>query len=162
MKTLALVRHAKSSWDHPGLDDHDRTLNERGLRDAPVMAARLAASGLRPGALLSSTAVRARTTAAVFGEALGVPPVLDDRLYGAAPGTLLRVVAERADDAVLVVAHNPGLTALAQHFSGFLAGADAISHMPTCAVAVFTFDVPTWDDVAGAVPASWSFDAPRD
>ena len=76
MTTLVLVRHAKSDWGSPSLDDNDRPLNARGMRDAPAQARRLAAaleaSDVRLDVLLSSTALRARTTAAFFGAALGL------------------------------------------------------------------------------------------
>jgi phosphohistidine phosphatase len=160
MKTLALVRHAKSSWDHADLDDHDRPLNDRGRTDAPRMAARLAATDFVPAVILSSTAVRAASTAQAFADALGVPVEHDARLYGVAPAELLRIVDERDVDSILVVAHDPGLSSLAQHFSGFPDG-DAIPHMPTCAVAVFDFDVDAWADVRDARPVHWSYDIPR-
>jgi len=72
-KELLLVRHAKSSWDDPSLDDHDRPLNERGLRNAPEMGKRLQGSGIRPGVWISSTALRAITTAEVMAEQIGFP-----------------------------------------------------------------------------------------
>jgi phosphohistidine phosphatase len=97
MKTLVLVRHAKSAWDSPGLDDHERPLAERGLRDAPEMGRRLAERGLVPDVIRSSTAVRARTTAKLMAQALGVGAdrvQLDERLYGAMPEEILTVVGE--------------------------------------------------------------------
>jgi phosphohistidine phosphatase len=101
----------------PALDDHDRPLNARGLRDAPVLARRLAVSGVRPQALLSSTALRARTTAAFFGEALGLEPELDPELYGAPASRILAAAAARGVDRVAVVAHDPGMTVLAERLS---------------------------------------------
>ena len=83
MTTLVLVRHAKSDWGSPSQDDHERPLNARGMRDAPASAERLAATGIRLDAVLSSTAVRARTA-------------------------LLAAAAGRGVDAVMVVAHDPG------------------------------------------------------
>jgi len=153
---LVLVRHAKSDWGDPALEDHDRPLNERGLRDAPAMAARLAATGFRPDAILSSTALRARTTAAAFGDALGVRPQPVERLYGAPAATLLAEAARAGGSAVLVVAHDPGMTVLAEQLSG-----GGIGHMPTCAVAAFTWDEDDWDVATALAPASWSFDTPR-
>lgn len=156
MKTLALVRHAKSDWGDPGLADHDRPLNERGIADAPRMAERLAASGFAPDVLLSSTAVRARTTAEAFGRRLQTAVSLRDQLYGAAPAEILREVAAQPQaDTVLVVAHDPGLSILAGTF------APAIGHMPTCAVAVFRWDVDDWVYIDALPPQDWSFDTPR-
>ena len=151
MNALTLVRHAKSDWGTPTRADHERPLNARGLRDAPVLAARQADRGLRVDVLLSSTAVRARTTAEFFAAALGVPVALDRRLYGADPETLLQVAHESGSGRVLVVAHNPGLSVLASELSG-----GGISTMPTCAVATFEWDA----DAAGAAPSRWRFDAP--
>jgi len=156
MIRLALVRHAKSDWGDPGLSDHDRPLNDRGMRDAPVMAARLAASGFRPDVILSSTALRARTTAEAFAAELGVAVSLDPELYGAPSGTLLAAAAETGATAVLVVAHDPGMTVLAGRLSG-----DGIGHMPTCAVATFAWQEDDWDVATALDPDDWTFDTPR-
>lgn len=155
MVTLALVRHAKSDWGDPDLADHDRPLNARGLRDAPIMAQRIAAAGFRPDVIVSSTAVRARTTAEAFGAALGVAVDLDEELYGAPAETILARAARTGADAVMVVAHDPGMSALAGRLSD-----GEIARMPTCAVAVFTWD-DDWDVATAVDPASFTFDAPR-
>ncbi len=156
MIRLALVRHAKSDWGDPGLDDHDRPLNDRGVRDAPRMARRLAESGFVPEVILSSTALRARTTADVFGAELGVAVSLDPDLYGAPAGTLLEAAATAGASSVIVVAHDPGMSVLAGRLSG-----DAIAHMPTCAVATFTWAQDDWAVATALDPDDWTFDAPR-
>lgn len=155
MTTLVLVRHAKSDWGSPALDDHDRPLNARGLRDAPVLARRLAVSGVRPQALLSSTALRARTTAAFFGEALGLEPELDPELYGAPASRILAAAVARGVDRVAVVAHDPGMTVLAERLSR-----GGIGHMTTCAVATFVWTSDDWDVAEAIDPDSWTFDSP--
>lgn len=155
MTTLILARHAKSDWGNPGLDDHDRPLNDRGRRDAPVLAERLAARGLGIQALLSSTALRARETAGFFGAALELEPELDPNLYGAPARTLLGAASARGLDAVMVVAHDPGMTVLAERLSG-----GAIAHMPTCAVAIFQWNDSGWDLPGSVDPDAWDFDAP--
>jgi len=155
MTSLVLVRHAKSDWGDPSLDDHDRPLNHRGLKDAPVMAQRLADSGFAIEAILSSTALRARTTAAYFGRALGLDVRLDERLYGAPASALLEAAVDSGASAVMVVAHDPGMSVLAGRLSG------EIEHMPTCAVATFTWDADDWDAATSLEPTSWSFAAPR-
>jgi phosphohistidine phosphatase len=160
MKTLVLVRHAKSSWDHPELDDHDRPLNTRGQRDAPEMGRRLRERGFVPDAVRSSTAVRARTTAAAIVDALGLGAdavVLDERLYGSSPATILGVVGELDDalETAMVVAHDPGLSDLAFELSG------TIEHMPTCAVAEFRFRVASWSQLGDAEPVETRFDTPH-
>lgn len=159
MTTLVLIRHAKSDWGSPSLDDHDRPLNARGMHDAPVLAERLAAalaaSETRIDALLSSTALRARTTAAFFGAALGIEPELDPELYGGPASKLLAAAAARGVDSVVVVAHDPGMTVLAERLSG-----GGIGHMPTCGVATFRWYTPDWDVATATDPDAWEFDSP--
>ncbi len=157
MRTLVLIRHAKSDWASPGLDDHDRPLNERGRRDAPVMAGRLAARGIRADALLSSTALRARTTADAFAAALGVATELREDLYGAPARALLSHAAATGTQTVVVVAHDPGMTVLADQLSD-----GGIGHMPTCAVATFRWDgTDDWEIATAIAPTSWDIDTPR-
>lgn len=156
MIELVLVRHAKSDWGDPALRDHDRPLNARGRSDAPVMAGRLAASGFRPERILSSTATRARTTAAEFGAALDVEVELDENLYAAPARTLLAAAAASGVSKVIVVAHDPGLTVLAEALSD-----GEIAHMPTCAVARFVWNEDDWDVATSLDPESWEFMTPR-
>ncbi|AZC14421.1 MULTISPECIES: histidine phosphatase family protein [unclassified Microbacterium] len=153
---LVLARHAKSDWGDPGLRDHDRPLNERGLRDAPRMAARLAETGFRPDALLSSTAVRARTTAEAFAAALETAVTLVPDLYGAPPATLLATASTSGALRVMLVAHNPGMAELADALSG-----GRIGEMPTCAVARFRWDDDDWAVVGAVDPDEWHIDTPR-
>lgn len=156
MIRLALVRHAKSDWGDPGLDDHDRPLNERGRRDAPRMARRLAESGFRPDVILSSTALRTRTTAEAFATELGAEVSLDPDLYGAPARTLLETAAAAGVPSVMVVAHDPGMSVLAGRLSN-----DGIGHMPTCAVATFTWQQDDWDVASALDPDDWTLDTPR-
>jgi len=161
MITLVLVRHAKSDWGDPALADHDRPLNARGMHDAPVMAFRLHERILEgttpmPEVILSSTAVRARTTAEAFAAELDAAVSLDEELYGAPAGTLLRKAARARAHCVMVVAHDPGMSELAASLSD-----DGVSAMPTCAVATFTWGTDDWDVATAVPPASWSLDTPR-
>ncbi len=156
MTRLALVRHAKSDWGDPSLDDHDRPLNERGIGDAPRMARRLAETGFRPDVILSSTALRARTTAEAFAAELRVAVSLDPELYGAPARTILATAAATGAGSVLVVAHDPGMSVLAARLSS-----DQIDHMPTCAVATFMWNEDDWDAVDALPPAEVTFDTPR-
>ena len=156
MIRLALVRHAKSDWGDPALDDHERPLNDRGMRDAPRMARQLAESGFRPDVILSSTAVRARTTAEAFGAEFAVGVSLDPELYGAPASVLLASAAATGAGSVMVVAHDPGISVLAAHLSD-----DAIAHLPTCAVAVFTWHADDWSVAIALDPDDWTFDTPR-
>ncbi len=112
MKTLYLVRHAKSSWKDASLDDFDRPLNKRGKHDAPFMAQKLANMGIKPDIILSSPAKRARKTAKAFSKTLDAPLVFDERLYEAGLRAFEEIVlnAFQTYDSVMLVSHNPGLT----------------------------------------------------
>src|SRR5262245_44557478 len=118
MKTLFLIRHAKSSWAEPGLSDRERPLNDRGRRDAPKMGKRLAKRDAVPDLILSSPAVRALETAEIIAEKLDYRRkdiVVVDRLYGVAADDLLALI-QKLDDKlqrVMLFGHNPGLTELA-------------------------------------------------
>jgi phosphohistidine phosphatase len=160
MKTLYLVRHAKSSWDDPSLADHDRPLNERGQRDVVTMGQRLVQRGVKPDVLLSSPATRALTTAEHLAKAMGIKRkeiVVVDRLYEASPDVLLSVIQGLGDkpERVMLVAHNPGLAELAHHL------ASEITDMPTCAIAEFAFAGASWSDIGKAEPGNVVFDYPK-
>ncbi len=146
MKTLFLVRHAKSSRDDPVLPDKDRPLNERGTRDASRVGEQLAKGGAKPDLILSSPARRAVTTAEIVARKLDYRPkdiVVDDRLYAAMPDDLLAVIHELDDKTkrVMLFGHNPELTELAHRLSG------KITEMATCTVAEFAFDIKSWSNV---------------
>ena len=122
MKTLVIVRHAKSSWDDRGLSDHDRPLNRRGLRDAPVMGARLAEWGPPVDRVISSSAVRALATAELITQEMGLPwdeIVIDEALYHASEEEMLEIIQEQEDylDGLMMFGHNPGMTCLVNDLS---------------------------------------------
>ena len=153
MKYLTLVRHAKSSWDDTSLRDHERPLNERGLRNAPVVGRFLAktyfvANGTpallpKPDRLISSTAERAKHTAKLFAQMLGsAEPALERKLYLAEPKTLLQTV-RLFDDSwrhVMIFAHNPGISEFAQR----LVRRSELEEMPTCAVVIIELPWDVW------------------
>jgi phosphohistidine phosphatase len=157
MKTLYLVRHAKAITGNPALPDSDRPLNERGLHEAATMGQRLAQRGVKPGMVLSSPAARALATAQQLAEAMGIDRadiVADERLYNAAPDALLAVIQGlgQGPERVMLVAHNPGLTELANYF------ARDITDMPTCAVVELRFAVSSWADIGMASPTHAAID----
>ena len=160
-KGLLLVRHAKSSWDDPYLGDHDRPLNERGLRNAPDMGKRLQGLGIRPDAWISSTALRAITTAEILAEQVGFPKEQIQRskdLYHASATVLQEFIAE-LDDRIRSVAlfgHNPGMTSLVANLYGL-----QIGNLPTCGVVHLQFNENTWSAVSSAPPARAYFDFPK-
>ena len=144
MKTLTLVRHAKSSWKDTSLRDRDRPLNKRGERDAPVMGQRIAAAGIRPSLIISSPAVRAWTTAKVIANELGYPLEFlqrEDDLYLASLDGLLDVVAaqEAGFHNLMLFGHNPGRTDFANSLSPGLT-----PNVPTAGVVSVDFDRDDW------------------
>ncbi|KQM38429.1 histidine phosphatase family protein [Microbacterium sp. Leaf203] len=146
MIQLVLARHAKSDWVDEGLDDHDRPLNDRGRRDAPAMARTVVRKGVRPEVVLSSSALRARQTAEAFARAFDAEVVEHAELYLAEPAQLLASARAAGVDEVMVVAHDPGMSALVSRL------ADRDERMVTCAVAIFTWHEGTWDDVDATPP----------
>jgi phosphohistidine phosphatase len=139
------MRHAKSGWDEEGVADHDRALNARGERAAPAMGQLLVDKGLIPDLVISSTALRARTTALAVVEACGWQPELrlTRKLYMAEPDQILAVVKHLPDDVtrVLLVGHNPGTEDLVSDL------ALVRQAMPTAAIARFDLSIRRWSDV---------------
>jgi phosphohistidine phosphatase len=157
MLTLSLLRHAKSSWDDPAVKDFDRQLSDRGEKAAPRMGAYMAEHGLNPDLILCSPAVRARQTLAlVLPQLCGGPAVTyEDSFYLAAPSLLLARIRKVGNTTrhILIVGHDPGMQGLALELSGegnreqlqALA-----SKFPTAGLAVLTFQLDEWADVAPA------------
>jgi len=161
VKRLYLIRHAKSSWEDPQLADFDRPLNERGKRDAPRMGKRLAEAGHVPGALLSSPAKRAFSTAKKIGRELGFRKKdirQDAALYHADESGLLRTVQGQSDklDSVMLFGHNPGLTDFATSLCRY-----DFRNIPTCGVACIDFDTDTWKKVKYNQGELQFFDYPK-
>ncbi|MEM1214133.1 MAG: histidine phosphatase family protein [Bacteroidota bacterium] len=151
MKTLTLIRHAKSSWSDPTLRDHDRPLNKRGLRDAPFMANLLVEKGWQPDQLVSSTALRARTTAQYFAEALGrqsTHVLQQSRIYHAGTALLQKVIHDLDNewDSVALFGHNPGMTMLTNLFYK----GDFLDNLPTCGIVeIVGANVTDWAAFSG-------------
>lgn len=144
MKTLTLLRHAKSSWNDASLRDSERPLNGRGERDAPIMAERIKDAGIRPSLILSSPAVRAWTTAKAIAHEIGYPIEFlqqEDRLYHASVRSLLNVISEQDTgfNNLMVVGHNPGLTDFANYLMP-----DITDNIPTCGVVSFEIRRDDW------------------
>ena len=159
---LTLFRHAKSSWDNPSLEDHERTLSARGKRDAPKMGARLLAREACPSAILSSTAVRALATARQIAEALAYP--LDElrtdrRLYLAGTQQILQLIMEQRDEwaELLVVGHNPGLTDLANRLLPEL----RLDNLPTAGCVAMEFQARRWSDLERSRATLLYWDYPK-
>jgi phosphohistidine phosphatase len=155
MKYLTVVRHAKSSWSQPGLADHDRPLNDRGRRAAAAMARFLWTTYLGgerseplmppPARLVSSTAVRALSTAQVMRETFQMPTehlLLDQGLYLAQESRLLKAAREWDESwgHVMLFGHNPGL----HDFVNRLLARAGVQRFPTCSVALMALPVEFW------------------
>ena len=143
MKTLMLLRHAKSSWKDEGLRDHDRPLNKRGQKTAPVMGQLILEKQLVPDVILSSTAVRARTTAEAIAEACNYANAIEqlDELYLATAGELLFQAQSQVSDSTeraMLVAHNPGMEDLVSRLCGHH------EPFPTAALAIFSLGIESW------------------
>jgi phosphohistidine phosphatase len=153
MRTLLLLRHAKSDWDQ-AREDHERPLAPRGRRAAKRMGAHLAESGVRPDLVLCSTALRARDTWRFAAAALGAEPELElvPELYLASPARILERVRSAPDrcHTLLVVGHNPGFQELAVQLAGGPRSApgERIGKFPTAALARFTLANGGWRGLA--------------
>ncbi|KUK92473.1 MAG: hypothetical protein XE06_1255, partial [Anaerolineaceae bacterium 46_22] len=133
MKTLLLMRHAKSSWKDSSLSDHERPLKKRGRRDSKIIAQELDKNDLYPHVILSSSATRAMETVEVIVDALDYENriIFTDELYMAEPEDFVDVLSDLSDDddTVLIVGHNPGMEAFLQIIDG------EIESLPTAALA---------------------------
>lgn len=159
MKTLFLVRHAKSSRDDPSLPDRQRPLEDRGRRDAPKMGKQLARRKVKPDLIISSPALRALTTAQLIASEICYEQndiVIDDRLYDGSVDNLLVVVRalDKKFERVMLCGHNPEFSDLAHRLSS------EIMNMPTCAVAEFRYDTKAWGDVGNVSPSKVRLDVP--
>lgn len=154
MLTLALLRHAKSSWDTPGLDDFERPLNARGQQAAPVMGREIRRLKLDTGSILCSPAARTRETLALAlpGRSSGPAVAYERDLYMATAEDLLGRLRRLSDDhpSALVIGHNPSLHNLALALAGKGdrdAMADLAHDFPTATLAVIEFDLSRWRDI---------------
>ncbi|HYI65115.1 MAG TPA: histidine phosphatase family protein [Allosphingosinicella sp.] len=166
MKTLILLRHAKSSWDDPSVSDFARPLNPRGAEAARAMGRAMRDLGLTADRVLASPAVRVVQTLEGLGEALGpIAPIFDERVYLASAPTLLDMIraADDLDERLMVVGHNPGLAELALQLArgGALRDRIAVKY-PTGALAEIAFEVERWCDVMAGAGTLARFIRPRD
>jgi phosphohistidine phosphatase len=161
MKSLILVRHAKSDWGNLELDDFERPLNDRGKRDAPAMAHRLLDKKAKPDAFIASPAKRAAKTAKIFAEEMKVKKekiIFKPELYLAGPEVFYTVI-ENADDSfetIAVFSHNEGIT----HFANMLTNA-RVDNIPTSGVFAIKINANSWKDFRKAEKEFWFFDYPK-
>lgn len=160
MKTIIIVRHAKSSWDDLNLSDFERPLNERGKHDAPMMAERLRKKQPAIQAFISSPAKRARKTATIFAKTYGLEKedvLLKDELYMASENVFYSVIAQLPEtlNSIAVFAHNPGLTDFVNSLTNH-----RIDDVPTCGMFAIRAEGP-WEDFRIARKEFLFFDYPK-
>ncbi len=160
MKSVIIVRHAKSSWENAFQKDFDRPLNDRGHRDAAEMANRLLKKNIAIDTFISSTANRALTTCTYFAKAYGKEKCIIKitELYHA-PAEIFYKVIQEADNVfntIAVFSHNPGITAFVNSLTD-----TRIDDMPTCGEFAVKAKIKSWKEFAAAEKEFWFFDYPK-
>jgi phosphohistidine phosphatase len=161
LKTVILVRHAKSDWADPSLRDFDRPLNERGKKDAPAMARRLKEREITVDAIITSPAKRAAKTAKAFAEILDIKKKnfhFNEELYLAPPSVFFEVLGHADDkyDNIALFSHNEGITYFANELTD-----TRIDNIPTCGVFAVKAKCKKWNDFKDAEKEFWFFDYPK-
>jgi phosphohistidine phosphatase len=161
MKTLLLIRHAKSSWDDLLLHDFDRSLNARGLKDAPMMAQRLKVKKIKIDGFISSPAKRAKSTCELFMKEYAVNKkemILQTQIYLASPEVLLEAVKQINNqfETAAVFAHNSGITDFANSLTSL-----KVDNMPTCSVFAVKVHTNNWSEFKTAKKEFLFFDYPK-
>lgn len=157
MKQLFIIRHAKSGWI-AGENDFDRTLSERGNRDAAEMVKRLMDRNLKPDLMVSSPALRALSTARHFARGWNMSSIkTDERIYEAGVNNLLSVINEFDNDTntIAIFGHNPGLTDLVNYLT------DEFIDMPTCSIAILEFPFEEWKLISSQTGNLKVYDYPK-
>ena len=161
MKTLLLVRHAKSSWDNLQLTDFERPLNDRGKKDAPAMAEKVKDRKIKIDRFISSPAKRAKKTAVIFMDEYGMQEkdlVLLPSLYEASVKNFYEAVENinDKDDAIALFSHNPGITDFVNTLTE-----KKVDNMPTCGVFAIKIKTKNWKDFKKATKEFFFFDYPK-
>lgn len=165
MKTLYLLRHAKSSWSFDELSDQERPLNDRGRTDAPRMGQALCKRSIELDLLVSSPAVRALSTAVLVARELSYPHekiVVERSIYEARVEDIVNIVHRLPDSAqaVMLVGHNPTFTDVANELSP--ASTSPLLEMPTAAVVCLRFDCERWEEVSRENSEFYFYDFPKE
>jgi phosphohistidine phosphatase len=163
MKTLYVIRHAKSSWDDADKADFDRPLNERGKRDAPRMGKRLKEKKITPDLMLSSPAKRALSTCKRIAKILGYSKEkikTDKNLYHASDDGILSVIQalKEKHSAVMIFGHNPGLT---DFVNSLMSEEIGIENIPTCGIVCFQMNIESWSQLTWGIGKMIFFDYPK-
>lgn len=159
MKKLYIIRHAKSSWKNMELEDFDRPLNKRGKENAPLMGIRLKVKKVVPDLILSSPALRARSTANILAKKVKFKKdiLYNKDIYEASTTTLHKMLTriEDENDVVFLIGHNPGLNMLVEKYVNFY------ENIPTCGIVEIEFDCEKWLDISHYNAKFISFDYPK-
>jgi phosphohistidine phosphatase len=161
VKTLFIIRHAKSSWDDPSLDDFSRPLNERGEKDAPRMGKRLKEKEVTVDLMISSPATRAIKTCKAIAKVVEYPKEKireEKKLYHADDAQILEILRaiKEPHDVVMIFGHNPGLTEFANHLLN-----QTIMNIPTAGVVAGKLKIETWKEIAFGCGEMLFFDFPK-
>jgi phosphohistidine phosphatase len=162
MKIIYFNRHAKSDWSNEGLNDFDRPLNDRGLRDAPIMGKRLKARKEVIDLFVSSPANRAISTARLMAQEYGYPLekiVEVDSLYLPSVRDFFRAVADMNSSLISIIlfAHNPGITDVVEYLTN-----ESLGNIPTCGIAKVEFPLAdSWGEISGGTGKLIFFDYPK-
>jgi phosphohistidine phosphatase len=159
MKTLYIIRHAKSDRDNTSYPDFERPLNNRGIKDAPEMGMRLFNAGLKPDHVISSPAKRAITTARIITSCLGITEIEQiPEMYHASDTQLLKIIRGLSDkyETAMLFGHNNGLTDFVNGLSN--AG---IANVPTCGIAGISFPAGSWQEIEFGKGKLFLFDFPK-
>lgn len=157
MKKLLLIRHAKATHES-GYVDFDRPLKQSGMQDSVLMATLLKGQLQIPQIIITSPALRTKTTAEIFANHFKLPvPGEDKRIYEASENTWVKVINDLPDeyDFIGIVGHNPGISQILYYLTGQL------KEMPTCAVAIISFENDTWQSISEEDGKLVHFDSPK-
>jgi phosphohistidine phosphatase len=160
-KLLHLVRHGKSSWDMTDIEDFDRSLTEKGIRNNHIISRRFILNFPEVGLIVTSPATRAVATAICFARTLKTPTKdisINNSLYFAGLDSIFKIIKNAPDNinSLMLVGHNPELTELLNLFLPSLA-----EEMPTSSVASISFKAERWDQISPQVVSEWFFDYPK-
>lgn len=162
MRSVLFIRHAKSSWEDPSMNDFDRPLNERGKKDAPQMAGYLLEKKVPIDSFISSPAKRARKTAALFAKGYGIAEdaiQFKSALYLPEEIAFLQTIETTSDEFLhlAIFSHNPGIT----NFVNTLTHQIRVDDIPTCGIFGIKTSASSWTDFKNAEKEFWFFDYPK-
>ncbi len=159
MKKLFIIRHAKSSWKDFSLDDFDRPLNKRGKLNAPLMGTKLKERGVVPDIMISSSALRAKTTAEIIAKKVKYSQkiIFKKDIYEIGESAIEKILKKLDDEnsVVFLFGHNPDLNMLAEDYVDF------DENIPTCGIVEIAFDCGKWKDISSENAKFISFDYPK-